>query len=142
MGKATARKPMKPKRSLVTTEAMRQGEFRSAGLAQKRVPVIESMLTRRQITDSEYVALAHYRDQATMSERSPIRSCLDNSVSAGGDAQTLSAAVTSAILTVARIERELGSLLDICRAVATTDISLSQWCIERFGGRERYGPGG
>lgn len=136
MGKATNRKP-KTQRSLVTEEAAQRGDFRSAGLAQKRIPVIETMLTRKQITDAEYRALAHYSDQAALAERSPIKSCLDNSVGTG-EGGHLTAAVTSAILTTARIERELGSLLDICRAVAIDDVSLSQWCVQKHGGRERY----
>ena len=138
MGKATARKqPKLAQRSLVTAEAERHGDYRSAGLAQKRVAVIETMLTRQQVTDREYVALAHYRDQAALAERSPIKSCLDNSVG-GGERDHLSAAITSAILTTARIERELGSLLPICRAIAVNDTSLSQWCVDQHGGRERY----
>ena len=59
----------------------------------------------------------------------------------GGDTHP-SAAITSAVLTTARIERELGSLLDIARAVAVEDQSLSQWCVAKFGGRERYGANG
>ena len=51
-------------------------------------------------------------------------------------------ATLSATLETARIERALGPLRDIARAIAVQDISLSQWCISQYGGRERYGPSG
>ena len=42
------------------------------------------------------------------------------------------------MLETGRIERDLGQLVDIARAVAVDDKSLSQWCIDKHGGRERY----
>jgi hypothetical protein len=105
--------------------------------AYRKVPVIETMHTRGQINDAEYRALAFYRDQAGLAERSPVKSCLDNSVGGSGDIP-LSAAITSAVLTTARVERDLGQLAQLARAVAVDDRSLSQWCIDKHGGRERY----
>lgn len=129
------------KRQEPTEEASQHGTFTSAGMRYRRVPVIETMLDRKQITHDEYRRLAHYRDQASLAERSPVKSCLDQGTGGGGDIP-ISAAITSAILSTARIERDLGSLADIARAVAVDDMSLCQWCIGRFGSRERYGPGG
>lgn len=149
MAKKTKKgKPSKPNaarpdaRIAPTTEAQRHGDYVSAGMAYRRVPVIDTMLTRKQITDREYTALAFYRDQASLAERSPVKSCLDRGV--GGDRDIPAPAViTSAILTTARIERDLGSLAPIARAIAVDDKSLTQWCVEKFGGRERYdGKGG
>lgn len=119
-----------------TPQAMAKGEFHSAGMAYKRVPVIDTMLTRGQITDREHAALRHYRDQACLAERTGVKSCLDNGPR--GSDRGPSAAIISAMLETSRIERELGSLLGITRAVAVNDTSLSEWCVGRFGGRERY----
>lgn len=109
----------------------------SAGMAHRRVPMIDQMLKRSQITHKEHAALSHYHDQACLAQTSPVKSCLDRSVSSG-NGHGPSAAVISAMLEVARIEKALGQLKDIAHAVAVDDKSVSQWCIERYGGRERY----
>jgi hypothetical protein len=127
-------------RVLPTPEQMARGDFRSMGMAYKRVPVIETMLSRGQITEWEYIALSYYRDQASLADRSPLKSCIDFSVK-GGDNHP-SAALASAMLETARIERDMGSVWQIARAVAVDDVSLTQWCIAEYGGRERYGPQG
>ena len=138
MGKATNRK-QKAKlddRTPPTAEQMARGEFRSQGMAYKRVPVIETILSRGQLTEREYIALSYYRDQASLADRSPLKSCIDFSVS-GGDNHP-SAALASAMLETARMERDMGSVWPIARAVAVDDVSLTQWCIDEYGGRERY----
>jgi hypothetical protein len=124
-----------------TPEQAANNNFASAGMAHRRIPVIDTMLERGQLTDNEHRRLSHYRDQAQMAERSPIKSCLNDSRT-GGDHQGLGAAVVSAMLATGRIERELGSLLDIARAVAVDDVSLSAWCVAKHGGRERYNAAG
>lgn len=124
-----------------TSEQARHASYVSAGMAHRRVPMIDQMLKRDQITHQEYAALAHYRDQASLAESSPVKSCLDRSIRAG-NGNGPSAAVISAMLETSRIERDLGSLLDIARAVAVDDKSLSQWCIDKHGGRERYNGSG
>lgn len=134
--------PTPEQRPYFVTASLRSEEM-TVKMVYRRVPVIDQMLERGDILDREHKALAHYRDQAHLAERSPVKSCLDDSKSGGGSGgQTLSAAVTSAMLTTARIERDLGSLRDIARAVAVLDHSLSQWCIAKHGGRERYGKKG
>lgn len=141
MGKATnAKRKAKtktPTRVGPTVEQSQHGEYVSAGMAHRRVPMIDTLLTRGHITDKEYVALAHYRDQAHLAERSPTKSCLDQRVGGQGP-DALPAVVISAMIETGRIERDLGQLLDIARAVAVEDKSLSQWCIEKYGSRERY----
>jgi hypothetical protein len=136
MGKAKRKKA--PAITIVgpTDEQQRRGQYERAKGSHRRVAVIETMLTRGQITDSEYLALAHYRDQAHLAERSPTKSCLDRS-QGGGDIM-LPAAVVSALIETGRIERDLGSLLSLVRSVAVDDMSLTEWCIGRHGGRERY----
>lgn len=138
MGKATNRK-QKPKtddRTPPTAEQMARADFHSAGMAYKRVAVIDTMLTRGQLTDREYVALAYYRDQASLADRSPLKSCIDFSVTGGDSAP--SAALTSALLETARMERDMGSVWPIARAIAVDDQSITEWCIKQHGGRERY----
>lgn len=141
MARKARRKIRKDTRLGPTIEQTAHATYISAGMAHKRVPIIDQMLKRDQITHREHTALAHYRDQACLAESSPIKSCLDRSIRAG-NGNGPSAAVISALLETARIERELGSLLDIARAVAVEDKSLSQWCIDKYGGRERYNGAG
>jgi hypothetical protein len=142
MGKATNRKtkPKADNRIPPTVEQMARGEFHSQGMAYKRVAVIDTMLTRGQLTDKEYLVLSYYRDQANLADRSPLKSCIDFSVT-GGDSEP-SAALTSALLETARMERDMGSVWPIARAVAVDDQSLTEWCINQHGGRERYDSAG
>ena len=131
------RKPAIDDRIAPTPEQMARGDFHSVGMAYKRVPVIDTMLTRGQITDKQYIALAYYRDQASLADRSPLKSCIDFSVT-GGDSHP-SAALASAMLETSRIERDMGSVWQIARAVAVDDVSLTEWCCAHHGSRERYG---
>jgi hypothetical protein len=116
---------------------MKHGEFTSVGMAYRRIPVIETLFQKDLLNEREYRALAHYRDQVALAERTPIKSCLDDSQGGGGDIP-MSAAITSALLATAWIERNLGSLAPIARAIAVEDKTLAQWCIDQHGGRERY----
>ncbi len=119
-----------------TGEQLARAEYHSAGMAYKRIPVIDTMLSRGQLNDKEHLALSYYRDQASLADRSPLKSCIDFSVK-GGEHYP-SAAITSALLETARIERDMLSCWCIARAVAVDDISLTEWCIRQHGGRERY----
>lgn len=129
-------KPTEPRRSAPPSEQI--GSFETAGMAYRRVPVIDTMLARGQLCDDEHRRLRHYRDQEALAGASPVRSCLDVGVGGGGGDIPMTAAVLSAQLAVARIEKDLGSLSDIARAVAIDDLSLSQWCCRKHGSRERY----
>lgn len=141
MGKSRTKKKAKvDDRIAPTAEQQARSDFHSAGMAYKRIPVIDTMLTRGQLTDKEHLALSYYRDQASLADKSPIKSCIDFTVT-GGD-HGPSAAITSAILETARMERDMLSCWRIARAVAVDDISLTEWCIKQYGGRERYGPKG
>jgi hypothetical protein len=137
-GKSAARK-RKPidLRIAPTIEAQIHGQYESAGMAYKRIPTIDTMLARKQITNDEHGALAFYRNQVDTSEKSPVRDSL-NFERGSGSGNTLSAAVVSAILATSRIERDMGQLRDVARAIAVDDMSLSAWCIHKHGGRERY----
>lgn len=128
-------KRMDIQREDVTPERAARSRFVSAGMARRALPVIDTLHEQGQLTDAEYSALAYYRDQASLADRSPVRSCCDTSPSSGNGPGV---AILSAMLETGRIERDLGQLADIARAVAVDDVSLAQWCIDKFGGRERY----
>lgn len=120
-----------------TEEQLGRSEFRRANHGHyRKIPVIDTMLARDQITPQEHALLGYYRDMASLADKSPLKSCIDFSVK-GGDIGP-SAAITSAILETARIERDLGSLRELARAVAVDDKSIDEWCIAKYGGRERY----
>jgi hypothetical protein len=140
MAKSSAKRKKKPlidPAIAPTDEAQRHSDFAFFKGRYQRVPEIDRLRARNELDEREYQALAFYRDQAALAERSPTKSCLDQRISGTSDIG-LSGAVVSAILTTSRIERELGSLASLARAVAVEDKSLTQWCVDRFGGRERY----
>lgn len=139
MGKATKRKIKPDNRIPPTPEQSARGEYTSVGMAYRKTPVIDTMLARDQITPQEHQLLAYYRDQASLADASPLKSCIDFSVK-GGDMGP-SAAITSALLETARIERDMGQLWPLARAVAVDDITIAQWCIDKTGGREKYAAG-
>lgn len=128
-------KPEKAKRFEVLPEQAEKNEFKSAGMAYRKTPVIDTMLKREQINASEYIALSYYRDQATHADRSAIKSNIDFTVRSGN--QRPIGYATPQQIETARIERDLGQLQPIARAIAVNDYSISEWCIEKHGGRER-----
>lgn len=123
----------------LTPERAGRAEFVSAGMARKLVPPIDTMRNQGLLSDSEWSALSYYRDQASLADRSPVKSCCDDTPS-GGNGPGVT--IISAAIETGRIERDLGALRDIARAVAVDDKSLAQWCIDKHGGRERYGKDG
>lgn len=129
-------KPKTDNRIPPTQEQMARGDFTSAGMAFKRIPVIDTMLQRDQITPQEHLLLHYYRDQASLADSSPLKSCIDFSVT-GGDMGP-SVAITSALLETARLERDMGQLWPLARAIAVEDVTLTQWCIRYEGCRKRY----
>lgn len=156
-------KAKKPKPALAalaepTPEQFAAGKFKQgghwataqnerAGLAHRRVPVIDTLWDAGKLTEAEYSALAYYRDQASRAEDDVCQSGpLDPEKIMGGGSGSNQAggflpatlAWSPAIVETGRLERDLGSLLDIARAIAVDDVSLSQWCIAKHGGRERY----
>lgn len=150
MGKAKRKKrPATEQRFGPTPEQLGHGRYdsvtvrteRAAAVAFRRIAMIDTLKDQGVLSDTEHKALAYYRDQAQMAERSPLKSCLDQS-KGSGDTLALPAAITSAIIATARIERDMGQLADIARAIAVDDKSISQWCIDKHGGRERYNSAG
>lgn len=148
MGKGK-RKKAKPTdivaRFVRPTEAREaHNDFVGAGAAVRVVPVIETMLKQGHLTQAEYDALNHYREQAHKAEDDCARSgTLAPERMMGGDRGPCGSQIpvgvllaTPAIIECARLERELGSLLDIARAVAVDDVTLTRWAIKVSGGVE------
>ncbi len=150
---AMAKRPVDPpkvKKIEPTPEREARNHFRSAGMARKLVPVIDTLRNkgakeeedgipkeeRQGLTQSEWEALNYYRDQASLADKSPVRSCCDNSPRGGHGPGV---AIISALIETGRLERDMGQLMDIARAVAVDDVSLSEWAIAKHGGTERWG---
>lgn len=124
-----------------------KGDFRRIGMHYRRVPVIETLFKAGKLSYNQLAALSYYREQAHQAEDDYKRSSTlaADRVNGGGgqsNGSGLPLVFTAAIAETGRIERDLGSLLDIARAVAVDDISLSQWCVQKYGGREKFGNDG
>lgn len=113
-----------------TPEREAANDFRNVGMARKVVPVIVRLHEDGVLNDEEFAALAYYRDQASLADHSPVRSCIDFSPR-GGHGPGI--AITSAIIETGRLERNMGALWPLCRAVCVDDWTLERWCIERTG---------
>ncbi|MEM9085320.1 MAG: hypothetical protein AAGB23_05305 [Pseudomonadota bacterium] len=109
-----------------TPERAAKSSFRSAGMAQITVPAIDLLKAREDLSQEEYDALAYYRDQALLADKSPVRSCIDFSPKGGHGPGV---AILSAQQETGRIERNFGSLWPLCRAVVVDDVSLEDWCL-------------
>ena len=120
-----------------TDERQAANDFRSAGAAMRVVPVIVRLHELGVLNDREFQALAYYRDQASLADHSPTRSCIDFSPR-GGHGPGVS--IMSARLETGRMERDMGPLWKLCRAVAVDDVSIERWCIERYGSLNTAGP--
>jgi hypothetical protein len=102
--------------------------------------VIDTLHDTGKLTEDEWSKLSYYRDQASLADRSPVKCGIDFSIRGEGHGPGVS--IMSAELETWRIEREMGALWKIARAVAVDDVSLTQWCITTHGGRERYDSSG
>lgn len=137
------RKPRKPKANAVVDQYLRptpereaHNDFETAGMARKIIPVIDTLRKLEKLTVEEWTKLAYYRDQASLADQSPLKSCIDFTPSAGGG-NGPGVAILSASREAWRMECQMGQLWRLAHAVAVDDVSLSQWCIRQHGGRER-----
>lgn len=105
-------------------------DFRSAGAAVRVVPVIVRLHEAGVLNEREFAALAYYRDQASLADTSPVRSCCDFSPRGGHGPGV---AILSAAIETGRIEANMGPLWALCRAVAVDDVTLEGWVVSRRG---------
>lgn len=139
---AKANKKTKPSRAFArpTPEVAAKG-LEGAGFAVKRTPPIDTMLKTGKITHEQFVRLQKFRDTFLLAERSPIKSCLNDNPGGNGDGPSV--AVVSARVQLGWWLRDMPAhCWEILEAVCGNDMSLSEYCVEKFGGRERYGPRG
>lgn len=142
MGKATRERALAFDGMLPTDEQMQGGTFRPLQIVEKgqvvkgvafcRRPMIDILADQGVLSDSEHKALRHYRHHADIADRSPMRDSLDRS--RGGNGTGPGIELLNAIRVRDDIERAVGSLCDILRAVVIYDMSLSQWAINQAGG--------
>lgn len=143
--KAKARTGARAKLFRPTGAREAHNDFQSAGAAVRVVPVIDTLLRQGRITQAEYDALNHYRQQAHRAEDDMAQSSvLDPQRMMGGGGGSFGSKLpvgvllaTPAIIECARLERELANLLGIARAVAVEDMTLTRWAIHASGGREQ-----
>ena len=136
MAKARKVKKAKPDDDRVdlvapTDEQMAQGIFVRAKLAYRRLPVIDVMYNAGHLTERQYAALCHYRNMAIAQDFSPARCTLDRTPRGGGGG--MPPYILRAILEVSRIDKTIGPLCDIVRAVAVQEQTVSQWAMAKYG---------
>lgn len=134
----------KPKRvdpiqiETATPEQIAKGEFRRIGMHYRRVPVIETLYAEHKLTSRQFNGLARYRDVAVADERSLIEDSVGKMMrgACGGGEGPQDFSLRNAI-ELGRLDRALGSLADIARAIAVDDMTLSDWAMSRHGSIER-----
>lgn len=119
-----------------TPEQAEKAQYQRAGLAYRRVPVIDDLAAQHKLTTRQFAALARYRDVAVAEERSPLRDSLDKAEQGRGSGEHLPPSALRIAMELARLERALGSLRDIARAVAVDDNTLAQWAMLKSGAQE------
>ena len=129
-----------------TDERMAHNDVESAGAAYRITPVIDTLYAAGKLSEAHYSALSYYRDQAHRAEDDCAQegSLAPAKIMGGGGCAITGGQIpaglrfTPAIAETGRIERDLGALLDIARAIAVDDMTLTRWCIQQHGGRERH----
>lgn len=125
-----------------TVEQTNHFDYERALLAYKRVCIIDKLREQGVITERQHKGLARYRDVAIADDRSLIRDSLDKAAegfSGGSGGLGMPPSLLRNAIELGRLERDLGALQDIARAIAVDDMSLSQWAMHQSGSvmRER-----
>lgn len=118
-----------------TPEQLATGAFHRELVTYRRTPVIETLFAEHKLTQRQYDGLSRYRTVAVNADRSELRSCIDFSVRGNGEG--LPHFGVRMNIELGRLERSLGALLHIARAVAVGDETLSAWAVRQAGGKER-----
>lgn len=125
-----------------TPEQLEKGEFgRQVQPGQqaapyRRVPVIDTLFEEHKLTTRQFHGLERYRAVAIADERSPIADSIGKMMQGliggqGGRGPSLSAQRVA--IELGRLERCLGALAPIARAIAVEDKTLSQWAMDHGG---------
>jgi len=144
---AKGRKRKAGKRDVVdiigpTDQQMEHYDYERATLAYRRVPVIVTLADQGKLSQRQFDGLSRYRDIGIKCERSEIMdSCQRLLHVPGGDGDGPSLSTMRAYQELGWLEREMGALVDIARAICIEDMTLSQWAIRQGGSvmREKEG---
>jgi len=128
-----------------TPEQIDRNDWHPAGMAYRKIAVIDQLLNDGKITAKHHSALWYYRQQAHQAqddaaEHSP--SSPERMMSSGTGGAVTGAIPkglldTSAQQEVYRIEADLGGLVHVTRSIVVDDKTLTQYAIESSGGREK-----
>lgn len=127
-----------------TDQQHEQYHYERALLAYRRVAVITTLHRGGKLSERQFNALSRYRDIGLKCERSEIMdSCARLLHVAGHDAGGMSPSTLRAMSELGWLERELGSLRPIARAICIDDMTVSEWAMRDGGSvmRERDGRG-
>lgn len=119
-----------------TEEQTNHYDYERALLAYKRVCIIDKLKEQGVLSERQHKGLARYRDVAIAEDRSPMRDSLDKAAEGfmgGGGGLGLPPSLLRLAIELGRLERDLGPLLHIARAIAVDDMSLSQWAMHQSG---------
>lgn len=140
--RATQNTEPKTKEEVVkpTAELLATGKFERALMAHRRVPVIVTLADTGRLSERQFKGLARYRDVAIADDRSLIKDSVGKMMEGtGGEGLGLPPSAIRTAIELGYLERELGSLRAIARAIAVDDITLSAWAMQQGGSvmRER-----
>ena len=128
-----------------TPEQADKGEFARQLLADhkvspyRRIPVIVTLAKSGKLSRRQFAALSYYRELAGACDRSPVKDSVGKMMAGmigGGSGHGLPPAQMRRERELGWLERELGGLVHIARAVAVDDVTLSSWAM-RSGSVER-----
>ena len=138
---AKQKRKAKPAPQIIAPNAEQIDSFERALLAYKRVIAITRLRQAGTLTQRQYDALARYRDIATAEDRSYTRDSLDKALHGRSNGSGLPPACLRTAQELRWLEKELGSLQPIARAIAVDDLSISQWAMKQAGAIQRDKPG-
>jgi hypothetical protein len=117
------------------TDKRNGGSSITIGKAYRRRSMIAILFDTGVLDEAQFRALRHYRHHADIADRSLVRDSLCLQRGGCGDGPTIT--TLNAVAVTRDCEAAAGSLVDILRAVAVYDRSLSQWAIEQAGAVEK-----
>lgn len=103
--------------------------------AYRRVPVIVTLAETGKLSHRQYAALHFYREVASAADRSPLPDSVGRmgEVRGGSSGYGMPPALLRSLEQLGSLERALGALQGIARAIAVDDMTLSQWAMDRSG---------
>lgn len=135
-GKTNKRKKAPPAIVIAepTPEQTGKGDFRRVGMSYRRTPVIETLYAEHKLTSRQFNGLARYRDVAIAEEQSPIEDSVGKMMrGACGGGEGLSPKAVRTAIELGRLERALGALRAVARAIAVDDLTISDFAMGQAG---------